>query len=151
MDLSVKLIDIYREIELDLKNADFNAPDQNISVEGLSTKAYYSSDRAYIKNFKALFNNAEIKLDAEADNLEDKPKFSFNASVQNFVIENIGTLNVETEGSGEYISYTNIRAKATIKIPESEIFHNKVSGTLEEISMSGTTIQITGGNFNSDL
>ncbi|MEE8298359.1 MAG: hypothetical protein V3R67_03165, partial [Thermodesulfobacteriota bacterium] len=151
VDLSVKLIDIYREIELDLKNADFNAPDQNISVEGLSTKAYYSSDRAYIKNFKVLFNNAEIKLDAEADNLEDKPKFSFNASVQNFVIENIGTLNVETEGSGEYISSTNIRAKASIKIPESEIFHNKVSGTLEEISMSGTTIQITGGNFNSDL
>ena len=151
VDLSVKLIDIYREIELDLKNADFNAPDQNISVEGLSTKAYYSSDRAYIKNFKVLFNNAEIKLDAEADNLEDKPKFSFNASAQNFVIENIGTVNLETKGSGEYISSNDIRAKATINIPESEILQKKVSGTLEEISMSGTTIQITGGNFNSDL
>jgi uncharacterized protein involved in outer membrane biogenesis len=82
VDLSVKLIDIYREIELDLKNADFNAPDQNISVEGLSTKAYYSSDRVYIKNFKILFNNAEIKLDAEVYNLEDKPKFSFNAAAK---------------------------------------------------------------------
>ena len=90
-------------------------------------------------------------MDAEADNLEDKPKFSFNASAHHFVLANIGTLNVETEGSGEYISSTNIRAQATIKIPESEIFHKKVSGTLEEISMSGTTIQITGGNFNSDL
>jgi len=151
VDLSVKLIDIYREIELNLKNANFNAPDQNISISGLSTKAYYSSDKAEIKNLKLLFNNAEINLDAEAANLEDKPKFSFNASAKNFVLENIGTINIETEGSGEYISSNDIRAKATINIPESEILQKKVSGKLEDISMSGTTIQINGGNFKSDL
>jgi len=151
VDLSVKLIDIYREIDLNLKNADFKAPDQDISISGLSTKAFYSSNRAAIKNFKVLFNDAEIKLDAEADNLEDKPKFSFNASASNFALPNIGTLNIETEGSGEYISSNDIRAKATIKIPESEILQKKVSGALEEITMSGTTIQINGGNFNSDL
>ncbi|MCK5390915.1 MAG: translocation/assembly module TamB domain-containing protein, partial [Deltaproteobacteria bacterium] len=126
-------------------------PDQNISITGLTTKAYYSNEKASIENFKVLFNNAEIKLDAEADNLEDKPKFSFNASVNNFVIENIGTVNLETKGSGEYISSNDIRAKATINIPESEILQKKVSGTLEEVSMSGTTIRIKGGNFKSDL
>jgi len=151
VDLSVKLIDIYREIELNLKNADFNAPDQNISISGLSTKAYYSSDKAEIKDFNLLLNNAEINLDAEAENLEDKPKFSFNASAKNFVLENIGTINIETEGSGEYISSNDIRAKATINIPESEILQKKVSGSLEEISMSGTTVEISGGNFKSDL
>jgi len=151
VDLSVKLIDIYREIELNLKNADFNAPDQNISISGLSTKAYYSSDKAEIKDFNLLLNNAEINLDAEAENLEDKPKFSFNASAKNFVLENIGTINIETEGSGEYISSNDIRAKATINIPESEILQKKVSGSLEEIYMSGTTVEISGGNFKSDL
>lgn len=151
VDLSVKLIDIYRAIDLDLRNAEFNDPDQNISITGLTTKAYYSNEKASIENFKVLFNNAEIKLDAEADNLEDKPKFSFNASVNNFVIENIGTLNLETKGSGEYISSNDIRAKATINILESEILQKKISGTLEEVYMSGTTIEIKGGNFKSDL
>ncbi len=151
VDLSVKLIDIYRAIDLDLRNAEFNDPDQNISITGLTAKAYYSNEKASIENFKVLFNNAEIKLDAEVDNLEDKPKFSFNASVNNFVIENIGTLNLETKGSGEYISSNDIRAKATINILESEILQKKISGTLEEVSMSGTTIEIKGGNFKSDL
>jgi len=151
VDLSIKLIDIYREIDLDLKNAELNATDQNISISGLSTKVFYSNNKVSIDNFKFLFNDAEIKLDAEAENLTDKPKFSFNASANNFVIENIGTVNLETEGSGEYISSNDIRAKATIKIPESEILHKKISGALEEISMSGTTIKISGGNFDSEL
>ncbi len=151
VDLSVKLIDIYRAIDLDLKNAAFNAPDQNISITGLSTKAYYSDEKVSIENLKVLFNDAEIKLNAEAENLTDKPKFSFDASANNFVIENIGTVNLETKGSGQYISSNDIRANATIKIPESEILQKKISGTLEEISMSGTTINISGGNFDSDL
>ena len=67
------------------------------------------------------------------------------------MIENIGEINLEAEGSGEYISSNDIRAKATVKIPESEILQKKISGTLEEISMSGTTINISGGNFDSDL
>jgi translocation and assembly module TamB len=67
------------------------------------------------------------------------------------VIENIGTVNLETKGSGEYISSNDIRAKATINILESEILQKKISGTLEEVSMSGTTIEIKGGNFKSDL
>jgi translocation and assembly module TamB len=151
VDLSIKLIDIYRAIDLDLKNAAFNAPGQNLSITGLSTKAYYSEEKVSIENLKVLFNDAEIKLNAEAENLTDKPKFSFDASANNFVIENIGTVNLETKGSGQYISSNDIRANATIKIPESEILQKKISGTLEEISMSGTTINISGGNFDSDL
>ena len=151
VDLSVKLFDIYREIDLNLKNAEFNAPDQNISVSGVSTKAVYSEEEISIKDFKVLFNDAEIRLDAQAQNLQDRPKFSFNASASNFAIENIGTINIETEGSGEYVSSNDIRANATIRIPESEILQKKVSGTLEEISMSGTNIKISGGNFDSGL
>jgi len=151
VDLSVKLIDIYRAIDLDLRNAEFSAPDQNLSISGLSTKAYYSNDKVNIDNLSVLFNNAEINLNAGAENLQDKPKFSLNASVKNYVIENIGTINLEAKGNGEYVSANDIRANATIKIPESEILQKKISGTLEEITMSGTTININGGNFNSDL
>lgn len=151
VDLSIKLIDIYREIDLNLKNAEFNAPDQNLLISGLSTKAVYSEDTVSIKDLKVLYNNAEIKLNAQAQNLQDRPKFSFDASANNFVIENIGTINIETEGSGEYVSSNDIRANATVKIPESEILQKKVSGTLEEINMSGTTINISGGNFDSGL
>ncbi len=151
VDLSIKLIDIYREIDLNLKNAEFNAVDQNLSISGLSTKAFYSQDKVTIKDLKVLFNEAEIKLDAQAENLQDRPKFSFDAAANNFVVENIGTINLETEGSGEYISSNNIKANATVKIPESEILQKKVSGTLEEINMSGTTISISGGNFDSGL
>lgn len=151
IDLSIKLIDIYREIDLNLKNAEFNAPDQNLSISGLSTKAVYSQDTVSIKDLKVLYNDAEIKLNAEAQNLQDRPKFSFDASANNFVIENIGTINIQTEGSGEYVSSNDIRANATIKIPESEILQKKVSGTLETINMSGTTINISGGNFDSGL
>ena len=151
VDLSVKLFDIYREIDLNLRNAEFNAPDQNLSISGVSTKAVYSEDRISIDDFKLLYNEAEITLNASAENLQDRPKFSFDASAHNFVIENIGTINVETEGSGEYVSSTDIRASATIKIPESEILQKKVSGTLETINMTGTTISISGGNFDSGL
>lgn len=151
VDLSIKLIDIYRAIDLNLKNAAFNAPDQNLSISGLSTNAYYSEDKINIKDLSVLFNNAEINLNADAENLQDKPKFSLNASIKNYVIENIGTVNLEAKGSGEYISSNDIRANATIKLPESEILQKKISGTLAEVTMSGTTINIKGGNFNSDL
>ncbi len=151
VDLSIKLIDIYRAIDLNLKNAAFNAPDQNLSITGLSTKAHYSDDKVNINDLKLLFNGAEINLNADAENLQDKPKFSLDASVKNYVIENIGTINLEAKGNGEYISSNDIRANATIRIPESEILQKKISGTLEEITMSGTTININGGNFNSDL
>ncbi|MGB3365373.1 MAG: AsmA family protein, partial [Thermodesulfobacteriota bacterium] len=151
VDLSIKLIDIYRAIDLNLKNAAFNAPDQNLSISGLSTKAYYSEDKINIKDLSVLFNNAEINLNADAENLQDKPKFSLNASIKNYVIENIGTINLEAKGSGEYISSNDIRANATIILPESEILQKKISGTLAEVTMAGTTININGGNFNSDL
>lgn len=151
VDLSIKLIDIYRAIDLNLKNAAFNAPDQNLSISGLSTKAYYSEDKINIKDLSVLFNNAEINLNADAENLQDKPKFSLNASIKNYVIENIGTINLEAKGSGECISSNDIRANATIILPESEILQKKISGTLAEITMAGTTININGGNFNSDL
>ncbi len=151
VDLSVKLFDIYREIDLNLKNAEFNAPEQNISVSGLTTKAFYSDDKISIDDFKVLFNDAEININAEAEGLQERPKFSFKADVKNYVIENIGTINLETEGSGEYLSSNDIRANATIKIPESEILQKKISGTLETITMSGTTINISGGSFDSSL
>ncbi|GJM15525.1 MAG: translocation/assembly module TamB [Thermodesulfobacteriota bacterium] len=151
VDLSIKLIDIYRAIDLDLRNAEFSVPDQNLSISELSTKAYYSDDKVNVDNLSVLFNNAEINLNADAENLQDKPKFSLDASVKNYVIENIGTINLEAEGNGEYVSSNDIRANATIKIPESEILQKKISGTLEEITMSGTTININAGNFNSDL
>ncbi len=151
VDLSIKLIDIYRAIDLDLKKADLNAPDQNLSITGLSTEAYYSEDRVNVDNLSLLFNGAEINLNADAENLQENPKFSLDASVKNYVIENIGTINLETKGSGEYISSNDIRGSLTIDIPESEILQKKISGTLEDITMSGTTINISGGNFNSDL
>ncbi|MEM7008763.1 MAG: translocation/assembly module TamB domain-containing protein [Thermodesulfobacteriota bacterium] len=151
VDLSVKLFDIYKEIDLNLKNAEFNAVDQNLSVTGLSTQAKYSEDEVFVKNLKVLFNGAEINLDAEAQNLTDRPKFSFDASVSNYVLENIGNISVKAKGSGEYVSSNDIRANATVEIPESEILKKKISGTLEQINMSGTTINISGGDFNSDL
>lgn len=151
IDLSIELIDIYRAIDLDLKNADFNAPDQNLSISGLSTKLYYSDDKVSIDDLSVLFNEAEITLNADAENLQDKPKFSLDASVKNYTIDNIGTINLEAKGSGEYVSSNDIRANATINIPDSEILKKNISGTLEEITMSGTTINIGGGNFNSDL
>lgn len=151
IDLSIKLIDIYREIDLNLKNADFKAVDQNLSVSGLSTKAIYSEDKVVIDNLKVMFNDAEINLNADAENLLEKPKFSLDASIKNYVIENIGTVNLEAKGSGQYVSSNDIRASASITMPDSELLNKKISGTLEEITMSGTTINISSGNFNSDL
>lgn len=151
VDLSIKLINIYKAIDLKLRNAAFKAVDQNLSITELSTEAYYSDEKVDINDLKFLFNGAEINLDANAENLEANPKFSLDASVKNYVIENIGTVNLQANGSGEYISADDIRANATIKIPESEILQKKISGTLEDITMSGTTINISGGSFNSDL
>lgn len=151
VDLSIKLIDIYREIDLNLKKADFKAPGQDLSVSGLSTKAIYSEDKFEISNLKVMFNGAEINLSADAENLQDKPKFSLDASIKNYVIENIGTINLEAKGSGEYVSSNDIRTNASITIPESVILQKKITGTLEDISMSGTTIKISEGDFTSDL
>ncbi|MEQ9617864.1 MAG: translocation/assembly module TamB domain-containing protein [Deltaproteobacteria bacterium] len=149
--LSATLTHITEKIEVDLKNADLDAPSQDLSVRGLSAKAVYSEEKAEIDNLQVLLNGAEIKIDAKADNLKDNPEFSFNLSAHNYKLEDVGTFNLETKGEGKFVSPKDIRANATIKIPESEAYGKKLTGSLEKITMSGTTIEIGEGNIKTEL
>ena len=45
----------------------------------------------------------------------------------------------------------NIDARINIKIPESEVFGKKLSGSLDKISISGTGVDLGEGNIKSDL
>ncbi|MFI5322294.1 MAG: translocation/assembly module TamB domain-containing protein [Thermodesulfobacteriota bacterium] len=149
--LSAKLVNITEKIEIDLNNADLNAPSENINIKGLKAKAFYSGDKAEIKDLELVFNGAEIKLNAEAANLKDNPKFSFSVSAQNYKLEDVGTFNLESEGRGEFKSLKSIDAELSIKIPESELYGKKLSGSLDNISVSGTEINLGEGKIKSDL
>ncbi len=151
IDLSVNLIDIFREIELDLKNADVYATSPELRVEDLSVKAYYSQEKADIDNLTVLLNGSEIKLNAKASALETSPEFSYDASVSNYTLENLGTVSVNTKGSGEFKDKKELNAKASIEIPESEMLGRKLTGEIEEISVSGSSLKIGGGNIKSEL
>ncbi len=150
-DLSAKLINITEKMEIDLRNADFDAPSEDISVMGLSTKAMYTGDTAEIDNFRVLFNEAEIKLEAQAENLKNNPKVSFNASAHDYVLKDIGTFNLETEGEGEFVSPKDIRAEMSVKIPESEVYGKKLTGSLAKITMSGTRVELGEGDIKTEL
>lgn len=150
-ELSAKLINITEKIAVDLKNADLDAPSEKISIKGLKARALYSGDKAEIKDLEVTFNGAGIKLDAEAENLRDRPEFSFRVSAHDYKLEDVGTFNLESEGKGEFISPKNIKADLNIQIPGSELFGKKLSGSLDRISMSGTAIDLGEGNIKSDL
>ncbi len=151
IDLSVNLIDIFREIELDLKNADVYATSPELRVDGLSVKAYYSQDKADIDNLTVQLNGSEIKLDAKASALQTSPEFSFDASVLNYTLENLGTVSINTKGSGVYKDKKDLNAKASIDIPESELLGRKIKGAIEEISINGSSLKIDGGSIQSEL
>lgn len=151
IDLSAKLINITEKIEVDLKNAALDAPSQNLSIRDFSADAIYSEDKAAINDLKVLLNGAEIKIDADAENLKGNPDFSFNASAKNYKLEDVGTFNLEAEGGGKFISPENIQAEASIKIPESEVFGRKLTGSLENIKMSGTELRLGEGNITTSL
>jgi autotransporter translocation and assembly factor TamB len=151
IDLSVNLTDIYREVELDLRRADVYATEPELKIEGLSTKAYYSEDKAGIENLTVLLNGSEIKLNAEAKELDGNPKFSFDASASKYELKDIGTVSVNTRGSGEYIDSKDLRANASISIPESELLGKKVSGEIKNISVNGASVAIEEGNVKSEL
>ena len=151
IDLSVKLIDIYREIDLDLRNADVYATDPELRIEGLSTKAYYSEEKAGIENLTVVLNGSEIKINAAAQGLNENPEFTFDASAVNYELKDIGTISVETRGSGEYRDSKDLRANASIIIPESEILGKKVSGAFKSLSVNGTSVEIGEGYIRSEL
>lgn len=150
-DLSAKLINITEKMEVDLRNFDFDAPSEDISVRGLSTKALYNGDKAEIDNLRVLLNGAEIKADAKAGNLTANPEFSFNVSAHDYKLKEIGTFNLETEGKGKFVSPKDIQAEVSIKIPDSEVYGKKLTGSLAKITMSGTRIEIEEGNINTEL
>jgi translocation and assembly module TamB len=150
-ELSAKLINITEKIDIDVKNADLYAPSESIDIKGLKAKASYSEDKAEIKDLELVFNGAEIKLDAMAESLKENPKFSFRVSARNYKLEDVGTFNLESEGKGEFKNLKNINAKLSIKIPESELYGKGLSGSLNNISVSGTELNLGEGNIKSDL
>ena len=151
IDFSVSLIDIYREIDLDLKRADVYASSPELRVEGLSVKAFYSEEEAKVENLSVLLNGSEIKLDASAKDLSSSPLFSFDASVLNYELENLGVVSVNTKGSGVYKDKKDLTAEAAINIPESELLGTKLSGAIENISVNGSALKIENGTIESGL
>lgn len=151
IDLSVSLIDIFREIELNLKNAEIYATSPELRVEGLSVKAYYSQEKADIEDLTLVLNGSEVKLNASATSLNSSPKFSYEASVIKYELENLGTLSVNTKGSGEYKDKKELKARASVNIPESELLGRKLKGAIENISVNGSSIEIGGGSIQSEL
>ncbi|HVY54959.1 MAG TPA: translocation/assembly module TamB domain-containing protein [Thermodesulfobacteriota bacterium] len=149
--LSAKLINITEDIQLDIKNADLEAPSQGLTVKGLKANAGYTGDKAKISGLELTLNGAGIKLDAEATGLKDTPEISYKLSASGYKVEDVGTFSVESKGKGVFKGPKNIDAKINIEIPESELFGKKISGTLDNITVSGTTLDLGSGNIQSDL
>ena len=124
--LSVKLINIYEDIELNLITASFSAPGKNISVRDLSTKVAYTGDSLVIKNLILFFNDAAVKVDIEAESLKSEPSFSLNASVKNYSIENVGDLGVDINLEGKYVSKDNNELNGKIDFPQTSLYDKTV-------------------------
>jgi len=150
-ELSAKLINITEEIQVDIKNADLEAPSQGLTVKGLKVNAVYTGEKAKVSGLEAALNGAGIKLDAEAGGLRDKPDISYALSVSGYKVEGVGTFNLESEGKGVFKGSKNIDAEINIKIPESELFGKKLSGTLDKITVSGTALDLGEGNVQYEL
>ncbi|HET7289192.1 MAG TPA: hypothetical protein VFJ67_02045, partial [Thermodesulfobacteriota bacterium] len=150
-ELSAKLINITDEVQVDIKNADFEAPSQGLTVKGLKVNAVYTGEKAKISGLEVTLNGAGIKLDAEAGGLRDNPEISYALSVNGYKVEDVGTFSIESEGKGVFRGPKNIDAEINIKIPESELFGKKLSGTLDKITISGTAIDLGEGNIQSEL
>ena len=150
-ELSAKLINITEEIQVDLKNADLDAPTLGLNVRDLKAKALYTGDKAEISGLEVMLNGAEIKLDGKAGDLKGNPKITYSVSVRNYSLENVGTFNLESEGEGVFKDPKNIDARINIQIPESVVFGKKLSGSLDKISISGTVVDLGDGDIKSDL
>lgn len=146
-ELSVRLGNIYEKIEANIKNADFDAVSEGITVRGLSTKALYSPDAAEVANLKVSVNGAEISGNVKAEDLQDTPDFMLDIAAKGYEIKDVGTVSVEAKGRGGYAGPGDIRADLGIVVPESELYGQKVSGRLDGIKMSGTRIDLGDGKI----
>ena len=146
-ELSVRLGNIYEKIEVNIKNADFDAVSEGITVRGLSTKALYSPDTAEVENLEVSVNGAEIKGNVKAEDLQDTPDFTLDIAAKGYEIEDVGTVSVEVKGEGGYAGPGDIRADLGIVVPESELYGEKVSARLDSIKMSGTKIDLGDGKI----
>jgi len=151
IDLSVKLINITQEIELNVRNADMAATNPDIIIEDLSVKASYQQGQTAIENLKAIVNGSKFKVDASATGLDSTPKFELSAKALDYELENIGTLSIAINAQGEMIANNDIRATASIDIPESTVLERKIRGSLGDIRMRGTVIEIGDGDIESEL
>jgi len=146
-ELSARLINIYEKIEGEIKNADFDAVSEGITVKGLSTKAVYSTDVAEVSDLKVSLNGADIEGDVKAEDLQETPDFIVDLTARGYEIKDVGTFNVEVKGDGGYAGPGDIRADLSIVIPESELYGEKISGKLDGIKMSGTKIDLGNGSI----
>ncbi len=148
-ELSVRLGNIYEKIEANIKNADFDAVSEGITVRGLSTKALYSPDAAEVENLKVTVNGAEINGSVKAEDLQNTPDFTLDIAAKGYEIEDVGTVSLEAKGKGGYAGPGDIRADLSVVVPESELYGEKVSARLDSIKMSGTKIDLGDGKIET--
>jgi len=147
---SARYIGEINSFELDLREADLKALPQDISIEGLSAKAQFSKEKVQIGELKANLNGAEIKFDGEINNFK-QGEFVVKASAYGYKIKEIGVLNVEIEGFGQYINAENSRADIKIHFPNSNILGRRVSGEIDSIRLDGNKLKIRKGTLSTDF
>jgi len=150
LDFSLSLYNISKKIELYLNSASLKISPHDINIAELSTAAFYTTNRAEVKNLRLNLNGAEVKLDGEVNDFK-QPEFKLKASAHGYQVKELGTINAEIEGSGKYISRGDIEADIRVRMPESQIKGRKVSALVETIKMDGTGVEINDGVVKTDF
>ncbi|MGQ0793349.1 MAG: translocation/assembly module TamB domain-containing protein [Deltaproteobacteria bacterium] len=149
LDFSVKALGLSRKIILGIQNADVSVLPGDARITGVSGGLIYERDRAEIQNLRLNFNGADVQIEGGARDLA-KPEFSAAASIKGFKFSR-GVINIEAEARGVVRSPQDIEAQGRLRLAGSEIMGEKVSASIEKITMDGARVDIAEGTLKSGI
>ncbi len=159
LDLSLKILKLIENIEVELDNGDLIARyhDQEnfeIHLNEASGKATYSinerMDKLDIKHLSFLLGRADVSLEGTIKKFEN-PRFNFKASASGIDLGDAGTLNLEIKTRGLYKDYEEIDGTAELKLVDSLLMDTKIGGGVDKIVIKGNDLDFTEGTLNTDF
>lgn len=160
IDLTIKMHKIDERIELQLRKSNLgivfeDSADDVLYLDDITGNATYrkgkGTDKFNIKQLKFISGGAEISLKGVATNLQH-PDFSLRVNAVDMGKDDgIGNINMQLEAKGHYEEYKYLTAQGNLKLKNTTLKGEKVSGGISDVNVDGSDITLKGGKLNTDF
>ncbi|MEM7009272.1 MAG: hypothetical protein AAF462_09090, partial [Thermodesulfobacteriota bacterium] len=160
IDLTIKMFNIDKRVEIQLRRSNLGIVFQDTEGEILylddivgkgTYRKHKTSDEFSLNELKFTTGEIAYSLNGTAKNLQ-QPEFDLRAAAVNIGQEQgLGKINLNLLAKGTYENYQYLRANGDLKLVNSNLRGEKITGGIKNISVDGADVDLKGGTINTDF